>query len=158
MSIERLKNLQFGQVTEPEFGQLISLYRQLHPEDPFVSHESGFAVFKNILSSDHFFLLGAKIGDTLVGSTYVNVIPNITRGTSPYAVIENVITSTDRQNQGIGKGLMKYTLDFIWNKGCYKAMLMTGSKRESVHAFYRSCGFDGTAKYGYAAYPTTQHE
>ena len=148
-----MKTLQFAEIVEAEFEQLVSLYRDLQPNDPVISDGSDFSVFKEILSSDYFFLLGARIDTELVGSTYVNIVPNITRSASPYAVIENVVTRAVLQNQGIGKQLMRYTLDFIWNKGCYKAMLMTGSKKDSVHAFYRSCGFDGTAKFGYAAYP-----
>ncbi|MEV6282646.1 hypothetical protein [Kribbella sp. NPDC051770] len=35
----------------------------------------------------------------------------------------------------------------------FKAMLMTGSKRESTHAFYRACGFADDDKTGYVARP-----
>lgn len=136
-----------------DWAPLSRLYRQLQPGDPPVEDGSDYQVFLEIIASDDFFLLGAYYEAELVACTYINIIPNITRRASPYAVIENVITDVDRQNQGVGKALMSETLNFIWAKGCYKAMLMTGSKRESIHAFYRSCGFDGLAKYGYVAYP-----
>ena len=38
--------------------------------------------------------------------------------------------------------------------GCYKVMLMTGSKRASTHAFYRACGFVADDKTGLVARPS----
>ena len=148
-----MENLQFGEIVETEFEQLISLYRQLQPNDPIISDGSDRVIFQHILGSEYFFLLGVRSNHQLVGSAYANIVPNLTRSASPYAVIENVITTTELQNQGIGKQLMSYTLDFIWHKGCYKAMLLTGSKQQSTHGFYQACGFSGTAKFGYIAYP-----
>lgn len=145
---------EFGEIVDSEFEQLLELYRDLQPEDPVVTDGSDRRAFHTIISSDHLFLLGARIEAQLVASTYLNIIPNITRSASPYAVIENVVTRRDLQNQGIGKQLMAYTLEFAWSRGCYKAMLLTGSRRESTHAFYRSCGFDEHAKFGYVAYPS----
>ena len=34
-----------------------------------------------------------------------------------------------------------------------KVMLQTGSRRESTHAFYRSCGFDPDEKTAYVSHP-----
>lgn len=36
---------------------------------------------------------------------------------------------------------MEATLDKAWEEGCYKAMLMTGSRNPATHAFYEACGF-----------------
>ena len=145
--------LEFKPLAARDWEALQRLYRQLQPNDPVVKDHTDYHVFLEILDSDHFFLLGAFEDTELIASLYINIVPNITRSASPYAVIENVITDTDRQNQGVGKVLMTAALKFIWGKGCYKAMLMTGSKQASTHAFYRSCGFDGEAKSGYVVYP-----
>ena len=66
---------------------------------------------------------------------------------------ENVVVDEDRRGTGLGKKIMAATLEQAWAAGCYKAMLMTGSKRPSTHAFYRSCGFDPDAKTAYLARP-----
>jgi GNAT superfamily N-acetyltransferase len=50
------------------------------------------------------------------------------------------VTLEAHRRLGLGKLIMAHTLDFAWQQGCYKAMLLTGSKRESTHAFYRSNG------------------
>ena len=149
----QIKNLNFKLVGADDWPELQVLYQHLQPKDPVVTDGSDHQTFLEIIQSEHFFLLGAYEHDTLIACTYINIVPNISRSASPYAVIENVVTHKERQNQGIGKALMAATLSFIWDKGCYKAMLMTGSKQESTHAFYRSCGFEGDAKFAYVTYP-----
>ncbi|NKC00329.1 MAG: GNAT family N-acetyltransferase [Pseudomonadales bacterium] len=131
----------------------MTLYRALQPKDPVLTDGSDQRLLAEITQSQHFFLFGLFETEYLLASTYVNIIPNLTRSASPYAVIENVITKPSLQNTGLGRELMACTLSFIWERGCYKAMLMTGSKKESTHAFYRACGFNGTAKTGYITYP-----
>jgi GNAT superfamily N-acetyltransferase len=47
-----------------------------------------------------------------------------------------------------GRGYGKATLDFAtthaWQQGCYKVMLMTGSKEAATLEFYRRAGFEQT--------------
>ena len=87
--------------------------------------------------------------DEVIGSTYVNVVPNLTRGARPYAVVENVIITRRRRGEKLGKLLMEAVLERARAAGCYKVMLLTGSSNPDTHAFYRACGFDGDAKQGY---------
>lgn len=81
-------------------------------------------------------------------------IPNLTRSAAPYAVIENVVVDKALRDTGRGKQLMAATLQIAWNAGCYKAMLMTGSRNPATHTFYRACGFSADAKTGYVARPS----
>ena len=37
---------------------------------------------------------------------------------------------------------LKEALSRAWKSGCYKAMLLTGSKRPETHRFYEQCGFE----------------
>ena len=89
------------------------------------------------------------VDDDVVGSIYLNVIPNLTRGLRPYAVIENVILRGELRGRGLGKELMSAALELAQAADCYKVMLLTGSSNPDTHAFYRACGFDGDAKQGY---------
>lgn len=89
----------------------------------------------------------------LVATTYLNIIPNITRSASPYAVIENVGVERTLRSTGLGKQIMAGTLQVAWNAGCYKAMLLTGSSTPSTHAFYRACSFSAEEKAAYVARP-----
>ena len=67
--------------------------------------------------------------------------------------LENVVVEESLRGTGLGRQLMAATLQAAWEAGCYKAMLLTGSWRESTRAFYRACGFDPDAKTAYLARP-----
>ena len=101
-------------------------------------------------------LLLLEVDGVPVATTYLNVIPNLTRGAAPYAVIENVVVARDRRGQGLGRRIMTATLEAAWSAGCYKAMLLTGSKTPATHAYYRACGFDPDAKQAYLARPPVE--
>jgi GNAT superfamily N-acetyltransferase len=110
--------------------------------------------FREILRSAglHLFVLDAD--GAIVATTYLNVIPNLTRAASPYAVIENVVVDETLRGTGLGKQIMAGTLRAAWDAGCYKAMLLTGSRNPATHAFYRACGFSPDAKTAYLARPS----
>ena len=91
--------------------------------------------------------------ERLAATAYLNVIPNLTRSASPYAVIENVVVDEPLRRTGVGKQIIGATLQAAWNAGCYKAMLLTGSQHASTHAFYRACGFTADEKTAYVARP-----
>lgn len=141
------------EATEHDFSQIMALYRQLQPDDPVLTNGRDREVFLDILRAPDLHLFVLVSGDRVVSTCYLNIIPNITRSARPYAVIENVVTDEALRGRGFGKEIMKRALEFAWAKNCYKAMLQTGSKRESTHAFYRSCGFSGDEKTGYMARP-----
>jgi GNAT superfamily N-acetyltransferase len=140
--------------THEDFAAIGRLYSQLHPEDPPVTDGSGASVFDDILDRPGLEILVLEIDGEVVASTYLNVIPNLTRSARPYAVIENVVVDENRRGTGLGRRLMDATLDRAWEAGCYKAMLLTGSKNPSTHAFYRASGFSADAKSAYLARPT----
>jgi GNAT superfamily N-acetyltransferase len=142
----------FREAESGDFDQIMDLYRQLHPGDPVLDDGTDAAVFKQILDSPGLHLFVLEDSGTVVATAYLNVIPNLTRATAPYAIIENVIVDTALRGTGRGKQLMAGTLEAAWNAGCYKAMLMTGSRNPDTHAFYRACGFSPDAKTGYIAH------
>ena len=137
-----------------DFAGIKHLYAQLNPDDPVVSDRRDAAVFATIVSAEHLHLFVGVIGEKLVATCYLNFIPNMTRNVSPYCVIENVVTEQALRNQGYGKAIIKHALEFAWSHGCYKVMLQTGSRRESTHNFYKSCGFSADDKFAFVARPT----
>ena len=128
-----------------------ALYQVLHPgEDAAPTIDR---VYAEILARGGLSILLLEVDGLAVATTYLNVIPNLTRRAAPYAVIENVVVARERRGQGLGKQIMAATLEEAWRAGCYKAMLLTGSRTPSTHAFYRACGFDPDAKQAYLARP-----
>ena len=143
----------FREAGPDDFEDILRLYRQLQPQDPVLRDGSDAAAFAQILGSPglHLFVLEAE--GVVVATTYLNIIPNLTRSASPYAVIENVVVEKTLRGAGLGQQIMAATLQAAWDAGCYKAMLLTGSRTPATHAFYRACGFSPDAKQAYLARP-----
>jgi GNAT superfamily N-acetyltransferase len=142
-----------------DFDRLIALYAQLHPNDSAVEDGSDRRVYDEILATRNLYLFVLEEDDgTLNATCYLNLIPNITRQASPYCIIENVVTEASLRNQGLGKRIIGHALQFAWDRGCYKVMLQTGSKRESTHNFYKACGFSADDKFAFVARPGVQRE
>ncbi len=137
----------------PDVPALLRLYGQLHPNDPVLEDGSDLAVFETIFASDWLTLYLLEDRGRVLATAYLNVVPNVTRGARPYAIIENVVTDSAVRGQGYGKALMAGVLEAAWAQGCYKAMLQTGSRQPATHAFYRACGFSPDDKTGYVARP-----
>jgi GNAT superfamily N-acetyltransferase len=136
-----------------DFEDILRLYRQLQPTDPVLEDGSDAATFEQILGSPGLHIFVLEFDGKIVATTYLNVVPNLTRAASPYAVIENVVVEESLRGRGVGKQIMADTLQAAWQAGCYKAMLMTGSRKPATHAFYRACGFSPDAKTAYLARP-----
>jgi len=143
----------FREARAEDFDAILGLYRQLNPDDPPVVDGSAEAVFAGILAAPGLHLFVLELDGALVASTYLNVIPNLSRSASPYAVIENVVVEEGRRGTGLGRRIMASTLEAAWSAGCYKAMLMTGSRGPSTLAFYEACGFSPDAKSAFLARP-----
>src|ERR1700742_3146654 len=124
-----------------EFDAILGLYQQLHPDDPVLTDGADAAAFAQILRSPGLHLFVLDLDGAIVATTYLNVIPNLTRSASPYAVIENVVVEKRLRGAGLGRQIMAATLQGAWDAGCYKGMLVTGCSPPATHAFYRACGF-----------------
>lgn len=128
----------------------------MHPEDPLLEDGSDREAYLEILANRCLHLLVLEVDGVVVATAYLNVMPNLTRSASPYAVIENVVVDQTKRRSGLGKRIMKATLEKAWELGCYKAMLMTGSRNPATHAFYEACGFSPDTKKAYLARPTNR--
>ena len=96
-------------------------------------------------------LLGLQLDGPLVSSCTLTVTPNLTRGTRPYGLIENVVTHANFRRRGLGQQLIDHALQMAWQQRCYKVMLLTG--QQAAHHFYEECGFRKGIKTGFVAYP-----
>jgi len=144
----------FRAAASTDFDAIMMLYRQLHPRDPIVADGSDRTAFDTILSQEWLQIYVLERDTKIIATTYLNIVPNLTRSASPYAVIENVVVEETLRGRGHGREIMDRTLERAWAAGCYKVMLMTGSRRESTHAFYRACGFSPDAKTAYLVRPS----
>jgi len=137
-----------------ELASLLSLYRHLHPSDPKLPIDSkSEELWQRICANPLLHYFGADVDGTLVSTCTLAVIPNLTRSGKPYGLIENVVTHPDFRRRGIATSLMRYTLQFAWEQGCYKVMLLTGRKDPGTLRFYEQAGFQAGVKTGFVAVP-----
>lgn len=128
---------------------ILELYRELNPEDPGLPGERASALWKTICSEPFFKYFVAVEQDRIVSTCNISIIPNLTRGGRPFAVIENVITDEKFRNRGIGAEVVRAAVDCARSSGCYKVMLLSGIKRKEAHRFYEKLGFNGNSKKGF---------
>ena len=115
---------------------LQALYAALNPKDPAVSAESFSQTLSVILSSGNNEILVYDLEEVLVSTCYLNITQNLSRNLRPYALIENVVTLAEHRQRGYGTAVLQAAMEEARSRGCYKVMLMTGSKRESTLRFY----------------------
>ena len=137
--------------TFDDLDQIRALYYQLNPGDIKSPPDALNQIFEIITLSPWLTIYIGEVDKTVVASCYLNVIPNLTRGCSPYALIENVVTHKDHRRCGYGRRIVDFALRSAWQAGCYKAMLLTGS--QNAIPFYEACGFVTDDKHGLVARP-----
>lgn len=133
--------MQVRPLEEREIPLLLDLYRHLNPDDPPLPAADAVArwrALRSLAGSDIF--VGCLDGRPVATCTLV-VIPNLTRGGMPYALIENVVTDSAFRNRGHGKHVLRHAASVAWEAGCYKVMLLTGSVKPETLNFYESAGF-----------------
>ncbi|MCF3640721.1 GNAT family N-acetyltransferase [Rhizobium sp. TRM95111] len=120
---------------------LLNLYSQLNPRDPPLAPAVAEKRFASMLAHPGLSVLAAFDGRTPVASCTLVIVPNLTRGAAPYALIENVVTDKAWRRKGVGRAVLLRAVADAFAAGCYKTMLMTGRSDPGTHDFYRRCGF-----------------
>lgn len=132
-----------------DLDQLLMLYSQLNHDDPLIDSGMSESIWNQSLESEFIDYVGLFDENWLLSACQILVVPNLTRGGHPYCLIENVVTHVDYRNKGYGKQVLEHTIGLAWQRNCYKVMLMSGRKQESVNHFYKSVGFSDNEKQAY---------
>ncbi|MDP9810327.1 GNAT superfamily N-acetyltransferase [Rhizobium tibeticum] len=124
-----------------DLPDLFALYRELNPADPTMHRAHAEERFGAIRAQPGMTVFIGVVGETVAASVTLVVVPNLTRNGASYALIENVVTAADYRQRGYGRALIQYAADAAFKAGCYKVMLLTGSKDPATLRFYENCGF-----------------
>ncbi len=127
--------------TQADLPALLALYRHLNADDPEIAPDIAAERFAEITAQPGMTVLIGLSGEALTASVTLVVIPNLTRSGTPYALIENVVTHAEYRKRGHARALIRHAFASAWRQGCYKVMLLTGSKDPATLAFYERCGF-----------------
>ena len=134
--------LDIREANRGDLPALIELYQHLAEGDEQPSLELAEEVFERFKAYDGSAIIVGQAAGALVASCTLIVVPNLTRGGRPYGLIENVVTHRDFRNRGFGKQILLQAVNLAWKADCYKAMVMTGSKKPDTLDFYLGVGFE----------------
>lgn len=138
--------LSVGTAGEGDLADVLGLMRQLVTNDEPIEPEVAAANWQRLIGGDMVQVLIGRLGGEAITTCVLAILPNLTRGGKPYAVVENVVTHADYRGRGYGKLTMHTAIERARAAGCYKVMLATGRKDEALFRFYEACGFSRHSK------------
>ncbi|MCM1088157.1 MAG: GNAT family N-acetyltransferase [Muribaculaceae bacterium] len=129
-----------------DLEEILQLYLFLHetsvPEDSEVLKKT----WDTIINDENHHLIVYETEGRIVSSCVCVIIPNLTRNVRPYAFIENVVTHEAYRRKGYAAACLDYARQIAKESGCYKMMLLTGSKKEETLNFYKNAGYNSEDK------------
>lgn len=131
---------------ESELQDILRLYLHLHEESIPEDSRQLQDTWAQIQSDPNHHLIVKELGGKIVSSCVCVIIPNLTRNVRPYAFIENVVTDSAYRGKGYASECLEYAREIAKKYGCYKMMLLTGSKSEKTLSFYRQAGYNSADK------------
>ena len=134
------------EINKGELRELLELYLHLHEESVPEMTELIVETWNTILGDANHHIIVKEQDGKLVSSCVCVIIPNLTRGVRPYAFIENVVTHFGYRGKGYATECLNYAKQIAQKAGCYKMMLLTGSKEESTLNFYKNAGYNSADK------------
>lgn len=137
-----MSKLTIREANRDDLEKLLTLYTHLH-DNKFPNLDLRIlGIWVDIMNDPQQHIIGGFIGDKMVSSCVVIIIKNLTHGQRPYALVENVITHSRYRGRGYATEILNFARNLARKNGCYKIMLMTGSKEESILEFYERAGYN----------------
>lgn len=125
---------------------LLLLYSQLH-ENSFLQYNThAETVWDQILSSKICHVIVNEVCGRIVSTCSLMIIPNLTHGQRPYALIENVVTDASFRRRGFSLACLRKAREVAVQQNCYEMMLMAGSQKEEALHLYERAGYSQNEK------------
>ena len=134
------------EIQESELKDLLNLYLHLHEDAVPKMTEHLEKTWQRIMNDENYHIVVKETEGKLVSSCTCVIISNLTRGIRPYAFIENVVTHASFRKKGYASECLSYARDIAETAGCYKMMLLTGSKENAILKFYQEAGYNSQDK------------
>jgi len=134
------------EVNQNDLQSILKLYTHLHDNSMPEISQNLFEIWRSILHDKNHHIVVAIEDKDVVSSCVLIIVPNLTHGQRPYAIIENVITDENHRKCGLATACLDYAKKIAEQHNCYKIMLMTGSKDDSTLRFYQKAGYNAEDK------------
>ena len=134
------------EAVKEDLDELLNLYLFLHEKNIPKNSEYLENTWKTIIEDINHHIVIKEINGKIVSSCVCVIVPNLTRNTRPYALIENVVTNEEHRRKGYATACLQYAKEIAIENNCYKIMLLTGAKNESTLFFYKNAGYSDEDK------------
>lgn len=134
------------EANQKDLQEILELYLYLHEDSVPEMSAHLTDTWRRILRDENHHLIVKVVDEKIVSSCVCVVIPNLTRNVRPYAFVENVVTHADYRGRGYATECLDFAKAIAEKEGCYKMMLLTGSKDEKTLDFYRNAGYNSADK------------
>jgi len=134
------------EIERTELNDLLTLYTYLHENGIPEWSDHLKHTWETILQDRNHHIIVNIVDGKLVSSCVCIIIPNLTRGIRPYALIENVVTHPDYRGMGHATACLDCAKAIAVNAHCYKIMLLTGSHDAATLRFYERAGYNSGEK------------
>lgn len=149
--------LPIREATEADLPRLVELLFQLSQTGEIAEREphsptaAELRALKRIGSLPGSSVLVLEAGGQVEGTVTLYVVPNISHGRRPFAIVENVVVDERCRGRGFGQILMDEAEARARAASCYKIALTSNQKRNDAHRFYSRLGYRQT-HHGYTKY------
>lgn len=97
-------------------------------------------------------LLVAEAGGMVCATALLTICQDAMYRNQPFGVIENIIVTQESRGHGIGRLLLACIEHLADTHHCTKLMLLSSTKREAAHGFFRHSGFTDNTKHAFVKY------
>ena len=138
--------------TEDDIPRIVELYHQLAITTSQVERSRSHSqddyrrAFAEICAAPGHELLIAEYQGEVVGTMVLIIVPNLSHGASPWALVENLVIDHRHRRRGFGRLLIDYAITRARETGCSRIVLSSDKRRQEAHRFYRSLGFEASAQ------------
>lgn len=134
------------EIDKLELDKLLNLYLFLHEDSIPEKTEHLRQTWQTIMNDKNHHIVVNEVDGKLISSCVCVIIPNMTRNIRPYTFVENVVTHADYREKGYATECLDFAKKIAEKAGCYKMMLLTGSKEETTLNFYTKAGYNSSDK------------
>ncbi len=127
--------------TEYDLDALLALYEQLSSDNANADRERSAEGLRLMLEEPRVSLLVASLGERVVGSVTLILVPNLTHNARPWIQLENMVVDESVRRTGAGRALIDAAEALARETNAYKIQLQSADHRHGAHAFYKAAGF-----------------
>jgi GNAT superfamily N-acetyltransferase len=98
-------------------------------------------VLADIAADPRHELLVVEDGGEFAGTAVLLIVPNLSHGATPWALVENIIIDQRFRRRGLARMLLSYAVTRAREAGCHRIEIMSDNSRKDAHHLYRSLGF-----------------